>query len=422
MERGNYLNASRTKKVSTYVKGERTFYEITYKPSSVKPGDTFYVKLPRVKDLVIVPGSFALTFDMDIVLDPAEPGSTVNTYPVNNLAANVISKYVIKIGSTPVYELDNAHIYNTYADLWMTEKQRSNSVFKGIQEEELRKLRTDLKATISNASAANVAFRKIFGKRYCIPLRFEIIDEHMPLPTDDIVHDITFELTVNAKENVLKYAKDTADFEMKDLKLQYETIRDDALKHEIEGLLHAGTVFLYDHVHHYGVEDIAKKATSVNIDIDGVDRRSLKGALLLFQSEFTAGQRDSEHFPDPHIKSVKFTIDGLPTKVYNPSFQYLQQWNEICKHFVPEEYKRSQDIHMNMHLYYGTNRYGFWIDLRSTEDNNIHGSGKKQESKKTIHMEMTKENQGDGIYHMHIFLVSDARVIFNNKQFITYEV
>ena len=422
MERGNYLNTSRCKKISTYVKGERTFKEITYKPSSVKPGDTFYVNLPRVKDLVIVPGSFALTFDMDIVLDPAEPGSTVNTFPVNNLAANIISKYVIKIGSTVVYELNNAHIYNTYADLWLPEKQRLNSVFKGIQEEELRKLRTDLRATISNPSAVNVALRKIFGKRYCIPLKFEIIDDHMPLPTDDIVHDITFELTVNSKEYVLKYTKDTADFELKDLKLQYETIRDADLKREIEGMLEAGTVFLYDHVHHFGVEDISKKATSLNVDIDGIDRRSLKGVLLLFQSEFTAGQRDSEHFPDPHIKKVMFTIDGAPTKVYNPSFQYLQQWNEIFKHFVPEDFKRSHDIHMDMHQYYGTNRYAFWIDLRSTEDNNIHGSGKKQESKKTIRMEVTKENQGDGEYKMHIFLVSDARVLFQKKEFITFEI
>jgi hypothetical protein len=244
----------------------------------------------------------------------------------------------------------------------------------------------------------------------------------MPLCTDDIEHDITFELTINTKEYVLKYAKETADFELKNLKLQYEAIRDEALKHEIEGMLHDGMVFLYDHVHHYRVNEIPKKDTSVNVDIDGVDRRSLKGALLLFQSEFTAGQRDSEHFPDPHINNVIFTIDGLPTKVYNPCFQYLHQWNEIFKHFVPEEFKRSQDIHMDIHKYYGMNRYGFWIDLRSTEDNSIHGSGKKQESNKKIHMQVTKENQGDGKYQMHIFLVSDARVLFQKKKFVSYEV
>jgi hypothetical protein len=422
MERGDYLNAYRSKKISTFFKAERTFHEITYTPSTAKPGDTLSVDLPRVKDLMVVPGTFALTFDMDIVLDPTEPGASVNTYPVNNLAANIISQYVIKIGSETVYDLDHAHLYNTFADLWLTEKQRTNAVFQGIQDEPLRKMRSDLKATLSNPSAANVAFRKIFGRRYIIPLKFELLDNHIPLPTDCIVQDVTFELTINKKENVLKYAKaDTANFTMKNICLQYETIRDDALRQEIERGLDIGTIFLYDHIHHYKREEITKKDTFLNVDIRGVDRRSLKGVLLLFQEEFTAGQRDSEKFVDPNITNVKFTIDDIPNKVYNTGYRNLHQWEEIVKHFVPEELKKSQAIDIDMSLYHGSNKFGLWVDLRSTEDNNLHGSGKRHEAKSGLMMEITKRDLGDGKHVMHIFIVSDARVIFNNKKMVSIE-
>jgi len=422
MERGDYLNAYRSKKFSTYFKAERTFHEITYTPSTAKSGDTLFVDVPRVKDLMIVPGTFGLTFDMEIVLDPAEPGTSVNTYPVNNLAANIISKCVIKIGSEAVYELDHAHLYNTFKDLWLTERQRTNAVFRGIQDEQSRKMRADIGATLQTPKSVNVAFRQVFGKRYIIPLKFELLDNHVPLPTDCIAQDITFELTINKKEYVLKYSKaDSADFTMKNICLQYETIRDDALRQEIERSLDIGTIFLFDHVHHYKREEITKKDTFLNVDIRGVDRKSLKGVLLLFQDSFTAGQRDSEHFIDPQITNIKFTIDDIPNKVFNTGYRNQQQWEEIVKYFVPEELKKSQDAEIDISLYHGTNRYGLWVDLRSTEDNNLHGSGKRHEAKNGIMMEITKDDLGAGKYVMHIFVVSDARVIINNKKLVSIE-
>ena len=305
----------------------------------------------------------------------------------------------------------------------MTEKQRINSAFEGIQDEELRKLRADTGANLASPKAAHIALRKIFGKRYKIPLKFELIDDHVPLPTDCLAQDITFELTINKKEYVLKYAKaDTANFTMKNICLQYETIRDDALKQEVERLLDSGSTFLFDHVHHYKREDVAKKDTFLNVDIRGVDRKSLKGVLLLFQDSFTAGQRDSEHFPDPHIQNIKFTIDDIPNKVYNTGYRYLHQWEEIARYFIAEELKKTESIYMDMlQYYYGANRFALWIDLRSTKDNNLHGSGKRHEAKNGIMMEITKENQGDGDYTMHIFVVSDARVIISSRKLASAE-
>ena len=199
MERGIYVDAHRSKKISTRFKGERTFYETTHTTSTAKPGDILTVEVTRLKNKLIVPGTFALAFDMDIVLDPSEPGTAVNTYPVNNLAANIVSQIVVKIGSEVVHTLQNAHLYNTFKDLWLTEKQRTNAVFKGIQDEELRKMRTDLKTKFVQTTASNLILKNIFGKRYIMPLDFDLINDHMALPTGLIEQTIVFELTINKK-------------------------------------------------------------------------------------------------------------------------------------------------------------------------------------------------------------------------------
>ena len=116
MERGKYLAPFRSKKTRVKFQGETTYYVTNFTPPTAKPGDTLYVDFPRIKDELVVPGSFALTFNFEVILDPAEPENEVNTYPVNNLAANIISDISIKIGSQPIFELDCAYLYNTYKD------------------------------------------------------------------------------------------------------------------------------------------------------------------------------------------------------------------------------------------------------------------------------------------------------------------
>jgi hypothetical protein len=183
MEVGKYVNANRSKKTSTRFKGERTFHEVTHSPSTVKPGDTLAVKVPKLEKLLIVPGSLALTFELDV---------NAESYPVNNLAANIVSRIVIKIGSTPVFDLDHAHLFNSYRDLWLTKEQRKNAVFREIQDEELRKMRSDLTLSLPNSRGANVALRNVYVKRHILPLNFELMDDHVPLSTWDIHDEIAF--------------------------------------------------------------------------------------------------------------------------------------------------------------------------------------------------------------------------------------
>jgi hypothetical protein len=74
---------------------------------------------------------------------------------------------------------------------------------------------------------------------------------------------------------------------------------------------------------------------------------------------------------------------------------------------------------MDIAKYYNDNKYALWIDLRSTEDNMLHGTGKEQ--KESILMEISKKDNDTGDYIMHIFVVSDARIIIKDRKFQNIE-
>lgn len=426
MEVGKYVSANRSKKTGTRFKGERTFHEVTHNPSSVGPGDYLAVRLPKLEKLLVLPGTLALAFDLDIVLDPDRPSNIVHTYPVNNVAANIISRITVKISSTTVLDLDNAHLYNSYRDLWLSENDRKNLVFEGIQDEELRQMRADIKASLPHVKPYNEELKNVFGKRYRLPLSLELIDDHTPLPTWDIEDNIMFELKINTKEYVLKYSNsDSANFNLNNITLQYETLDCSSLKDQIVKGLEFGLPFLFDHVHHYEKKEIMKKDILVNDKIN-IDRKSLKGILLLFQNEFNAGERDSEQFPDPKITDIKLTI-GTSNKLYNAGYKRVHQWEEICRHFMPESpnarklrstsLKNGCHSHMDIQKFHSDNKFALWIDFRSTEDNDLHGTGKEQKSEQPIQLEISKINTGEGKLIMHTYVVSDARIIMKNKKF-----
>jgi hypothetical protein len=86
----------------------------------------------------------------------------------------------VKIGSEIIFELDYAYLYNTYKDLWLTETARKKLAFSGIQDDNSRKTRADLKSTIAT-TLHNQMLKNMYGKRYIIPINFEMITDHMPI-------------------------------------------------------------------------------------------------------------------------------------------------------------------------------------------------------------------------------------------------
>ena len=412
MASGNKLNVARSNRIAMGLKAERLHHVITNNPSSANPKETLYIRIPRLtENTFFVPGSIYLSADVDV------SGNSKNSV-VNNLGRNLVSKLVVKFGHETILHIDNYDLYYSFRDLWLTSEERKNSIFQGIQSSNLRALRSGVAEAELNGETANEkTLKAIYGEKYKIPLDFEILVTHAPLYKFPLQEDLIFEITLAPKEDII--VTDTTanmNYELKNISLEYDTVTNDKIASQLLNNYNAGFAVLYDWVDHFKTVNVAAADTLINENIN-FPKRSIKGILLLFVSDYTDGTRDAETFANPNISKVKVTIEGIANRVYPEGMRLLDQWEEVKKHFMTEGVKISQDCYMNIEKYYGDkNHYGLWIDLRTTEDNRLHGSGKAlQNTKDGIQLAITKDG-AKGPYKMHIFIVSDAQVSIANCQ------
>jgi hypothetical protein len=72
------------------------------------------------------------------------------------------------------------------------------------------------------------------------------------------------------------------------------------------------------------------------------------------------------------------------------------QWEEIKKHFMGESIKETKDCNMDIMKYYDDDKFALWLDLRTIEDNTLHGSGKAlQNTKDGIQLAIKKIQEKD---------------------------
>ena len=83
---------------------------------------------------------------------------------------------------------------------------------------------------------------------------------------------------------------------------------------------------------------------------------------------------------------------------------------------MSEHLKATHDCNMTMEKFYGENKFCLFLDLRTTQDNVLHGSGKTLENTKDgIQLAITKKS-GKGPYEMRVFIICDAQVNIQNCQ------
>ena len=199
---------------------------------------------------------------------------------------------------------------------------------------------------------------------------------------------------------------------MNNICVEFETVKNENLLREITRGLAVGVSYLFNHVHHYKKYELNKKENLINIDT-----RLLKGILLIFEDDFEHGRRNADRFVNPRIKKIELTIDGNSNALYNKGYKKENHWSEICRHFMPEDSKQSKNTYIDMKSYYGGHKFALWIDLRSTQDNQLHGTGKIQLSDKNdITLAIQKKREGDdenARYFMHAYIVSEN---YNREQ------
>ena len=94
-------------------------------PNMAYPNQHIDTEIPHGSgEHAVVPGTVKITFNLDIE-------STDKTRSiVNKVGRTLVKKKVLMLGSKEIDTINNADIYNTYKDLYLSEKEREDTVSK----------------------------------------------------------------------------------------------------------------------------------------------------------------------------------------------------------------------------------------------------------------------------------------------------
>lgn len=418
-EYGYKLDPNRKHRKQRAIKGIRRTVVNTYNPETISQNGILSIKFPKLgEDDVIVPGSTKVSFNITLT-----SGTDANRTIVNNLGRAIIKKMVVKIENKEVYSLEQSDIFHCYQDLWKTENERENATMQGIMSEGLRKHR--ISAGDKDADAKNTAIATACGSKFYIPLDFELLEGEMPFYSYDFYNSVAIELQFNNYGRVIVSSDTTASYAISNIELKYEVVNSPHLVKPIK-MKHTGRNEIpYDNILFMEEKNVNKSDTVWNWELGGA-YQSMKGVLVLFVDPADGGEdydRDSEKFYNPKITSVSTRIDGRSNQVYENGMKPEDQFDEIYRYFADGKYRPLMNIVKNGHFAdvtlgeYLTTKYALWIDLRTTEDNSLHGTGRAIDSANSINLEIRKTAEVAGALKAYMFTILDSKLIFEGGMY-----
>ena len=404
------LRPTYNEKILRAMQAERTVKRITFDRTEASPGETLYVSVPKLnKSEVLVPGSLAIRFDIDL------SGGHANNFLVQNVTRALVDKMVVKFAGTTLEETVGYDIYKIFEDLFLSQEKRDDMILQGIQSEDLCKIRSGAGDKKTSGVAAENKLNDIFGAKYQINLDHQILTDHGIFYPQALYSDLVFEITLAEAAQVVRGSDATKlKYKLTNIQLQYEMIRSKTLADEAESVFNSGKEFAYDHVMRAKVVSIKKGTeTRINIKVDA-QRRSLKAILLLFIEGYTGGGRDSEKYVFPDLTKVSVTINGTPNRIFNNGVEEKDMWAEASRFFVKEKNKTEN---MNLTKFYTGDKFGLLIDMRSMASQAMHGSGTRiVNSTDGVQLEIERDAKGSGVVNCHVFVISDAQFNIMGRQ------
>lgn len=103
-----------------------------------------------------------------------------------------------------------------------------------------------------------------------------------------------------------------------------------------------------------------------------------------------------------------------------------QQWDEINTYLAltskrnKEIDKVAQDLCFTNSTLdkYLTDNYALWLDLQTTDDNTLHGSGRAVEnSSEDITIQVSKEQGADESINVYLYIIQDAQIYFEDVRY-----
>ena len=238
------LKPSNNEKTMNSMKAPYAVKRITFNPSEANSSERLEVREPKLnKNEVLVPGSLALRFDIDL------SGGHANNYLVQNVSRALVSQQVVKFGGTTLDDIVDYDIYKIFADLFLPEETRGNMVAEGIQSKKLSQIRSDAGDIPTSGVEAENKLEKVYGKKYRINLDHQILTDHDVFYPQALYTDLVFELVLAPADQVVKGSDaNKLKYKLTNIQLEYEMIPSENLAKEATSVYENAKEFLYDHV------------------------------------------------------------------------------------------------------------------------------------------------------------------------------
>ena len=412
---GNKLDPYRKMREPRGIKGIRQSVVITNNPSTIDQNQQLLVRFPNLSDNdVIVLRSARLAFTIELTSKDA------NATVFQNLGRAIIKKTTIRISGNEVMSIDDSDIYHCYVDLWKSSTERMNMVYQGLGESNMLKHRVG--AGNATANAEDEAVSKVYSNRFCIPLDFELLETHMPFYQAGLGDRLEYELTFNDYDIVINSSDADSSYKIKNICLEFDKVTDIELARQIRQQYNSRIAILYARILRHRKITKNKSDTLWNINLN-VPARSMKGILMLFKDP---NRTSTEDYYNPKITKVEVTIESVPNQLYSKGMLAYQQWDEINKYFAltskrdKETDKVAKDLNFsdtNIKKYF-TTRFALWLDLRSTDDNSLHGSGRRIENaSEGVTIQIEKEQESNENLNIYLFIIQDAQINFEDGRF-----
>ena len=224
---------------------------------------------------------------------------------------------------------------------------------------------------------------------------------------------------------MIKATNPDATYTISNISLEFDTIINASLASQIRTEYMKSSI-LYDRILRARIIPLNNSDTSFYVDINSPSK-SLKGVLLIFTKERsdTKFSRDTEEFFNSKITKVEVTVEGVPNELYAPNMEYRHQYDEIVKHFAESQLKEAGAIQKDLQLHnvnidsYYTDKYALWLDVRTIDDNRLHGSGRLLENTcEGIRLQITKESGSAGKFSCYLHIFQDTQINISDAQFL----
>ena len=412
---GSKLDPYRKLREPLGVKGIRQSVVVTNNPSTIDQKQQLLVRFPNLStNDVIVPRTARLAFTIELTSN--DPNATV----YQNLGRAIVKKTTIKISGNEVMSIDDSDIFHCYVDLWRSPSERLNMAYQGIGKSNMLKHRVG--AGNASTDAEDQAIAGAFKNRFSIPLDFELLETHMPFYQAGLGDRLEYELTFNDYDKVISSTDADSSYVVSNICLEFDMVTDPELARQIRQQFSGRMAILYDRILRHRKITKKKSDTLWNINLN-VPARSMKGILMLFEDP---DRTSTEDFVNPNITKVEMTIEGVPNQLYSQGMRQYQQWDEINKYFALTSKRDKETDKVAKDLYFSdtniakylTKRFALWLDLRSTDDNTLHGSGRRIENaSEGITIQIEKEQGPDENLNIYLFIIQDAQINFEDGRF-----